>query len=64
MRARFGRLQQQKAEKTIKELRSELAAEQKVDKTQLKDLLREINTWKQRTEELEDKIQAVLKHLG
>lgn len=53
----------QKAEKTIKELRGQLASEQKVDKTLLKGLLGEIATWKQRTEELEDKLQAVLKHL-
>jgi len=53
----------QKAEKTIKELRGQLASEQKVDKTLLKGLLGEIAAWKQRTEELEDKLQAVLKHL-
>lgn len=57
------RKKNKKAEKTIKELRGQLATEQKVDKTLLKGLLGEIATWKQRTEELEDKLQAVLKHL-
>lgn len=54
----------QKAEKLIKELRGQLATEQKVDTTMLTELLGEIATWKQKTRELEDKLQAVIKHLA
>lgn len=53
----------QKAEKTIKELRGQLAAEQKVDKTQLAGLLKEIARWKEQTEELEVRLKAVIKSL-
>jgi len=49
-----------RAEKTIKELRNQLSTEQKVDKTMIKEVLKEIAVWKQRTEELEAKLQSVL----
>ncbi len=56
---------EQKAEKTIKEMRALLDAEQKVfiDKATLRALLDELAAWRQKGEEIEGKLHNMLEYI-
>ncbi|KAL6077453.1 Serine/threonine-protein kinase svkA [Balamuthia mandrillaris] len=51
-----------RAEETIKELRTQLNKQQKLDVSLLQSLLREVELWKEKTSRLESSLQALLKH--